>query len=161
MPEIPSNPLSNEFSQKSELTPEEKLNREVSRFGEADQLAYKDLVARQDVAMDHFLEKLSLERPEKIKELALEILDQHTREQGMHLRPKHVPLSREALAQSVKIEATQKVKVIEKRRIELAGSRFFEEKIQFTRTVKYRAEFNQKATVHSQAAERDRGGRNR
>ena len=157
----PSRPLSDEFNKKAELTVEEKLARDVSQFKEPDRLAYKDLVSRQEVAMNHLLGKLERERPESIQQLTRDIFDQHLREQGMHLRPKNVPVNRDSLMRSAKIEATQKIKITEQRRIELAGSRFLEEKIKFTQTVKFRGEFNLKAKAQTKSAEKSNGGKSR
>ncbi len=153
MPENPPSRLSDYYNQHSALSAEEKLAHEVKSFSEPDQLAYQDLVARQEIAMKHLLETLERERPDKVKELTRDIFDQHIREQGIHLKPKYVVTSRESLMRSAKIEATQNIKVTETRRIELAGSRFLEEKIKFSQTVKFRGEFNQKASVHAPGLE--------
>ena len=149
MPTAPNKTLTGNFNEKSELNIEEKLNRDIAEFNEPDQLAFRDLLQRQDIAMNHLLDKLAEEKPREIERLVRDIIDQNRREKGEHLRPKFLPTDRESLTESARIEATQKIEIIHKRKIDIAGTRFLEEKVRFVQSVKFRYEYNQKSQVQT------------
>lgn len=129
----PPKPLSPLFKDAAKIEESQRIRLGIERLNSPRAKAgFRDLVERQERALQAIQERLERQREETTKAITRDLLDQSIKQQSPHLRPRHLPgLWRSQLEKDARRDAACMVAKGEERQIAQATDGFLREQQRF------------------------------